>query len=119
MRAQGGFIQLGFPLSRIFDADPKGRNAGWTAFLYYGGDQAMARDARRFGLRGGRSDLFSGNIQYKWNQWMTFGLRGGLLPHARGFPYRLVAAVSRNSELHDSQHQVGVCGNLYILRRAL
>jgi hypothetical protein len=28
VRAQGGFVQLGFPLSRIFDANPKGRNAG-------------------------------------------------------------------------------------------
>lgn len=64
VRGQGGFIQLGFPLSRIFNADPKGRNAGWTAYLYYGDDQAMARDARRFGARGDRSDLFSGNIQY-------------------------------------------------------
>jgi hypothetical protein len=36
VRAQGGFVQLGFPLSRLFDADPKGRNAGWTAFVYYG-----------------------------------------------------------------------------------
>src|ERR1041385_1599320 len=33
VRAQGGFVQLGFPLSRIFDADPKGRNAGWSAYL--------------------------------------------------------------------------------------
>jgi hypothetical protein len=97
VRAQGGFIQLGFPLSRIFDADPKGRNAGWTAFLYYGDDQAMARDARRFGARGARSDLFSGNIQYKWNQWVTFAYeqgyyrtwannRAGLLPLFRGVP---------------------------------
>ena len=97
VRAQGGFVQLGFPLSRLFDADPKGRNAGWTAFLYYGGDQATARDARRFGLRGARSDLFSGNIQYKWNQWVTFGFeegyyrtransRVGLLPLFRGIP---------------------------------
>ena len=97
VRAQGGFVQLGFPLSRIFDADPKGRNAGWTAFLYYGGDQATARDARRFGGRGGRSDLFSGNIQYKWNQWVTFGFeegyyrtradsRTGALPLFRGSP---------------------------------
>lgn len=97
VRAQGGFIQLGFPLSRIFDADPKGRNAGWTAFLYYGDDQVAARDARRFGPRGARSDLFSGNIQYKWNQWMTFGYeqgyyrtrandRAGLLPLFRGVP---------------------------------
>jgi hypothetical protein len=97
VRAQGGFIQLGFPLSRIFDADPKGRNAGWTAFLYYGGDEVFARDARRFGLRGGHSDLFSGNIQYKWNQWITFAYeegyyrtrsdsRTGLLPLFRGIP---------------------------------
>lgn len=97
VRAQGGFIQAGFPLSRIFHADPKGRNAGWTAFLYYGDDQVFARDARRFGARGVRSDLFSGNIQYKWNQWMTFGYeqgyyrtrannRAGLLPLFRGIP---------------------------------
>ena len=97
VRAQGGFIQAGFPLSRIFHADPKGRNAGWTAFLYYGDDQVFARDARRFGARGVRSDLFSGNIQYKWNQWMTFGYeqgyyrtrannRAGLLPLFRGVP---------------------------------
>jgi len=97
VRAQGGFVQIGFPLSRIFDADPKGRNAGWTAYLYYGGDEANARDARRFGARGGRSDLFSGNLQYKWNQWVTFAyeqgyyrtradFRSGLLPLFRGVP---------------------------------
>jgi hypothetical protein len=96
-RAQGGFIQLGFPLSRLFDADPKGRNAGWTAYLYYGDDQVTARDARRFGARGARSDLFSGNIQYKWNQWLTFAYEqgyyrtradnhAGQLPLFRGIP---------------------------------
>ncbi|HJP95141.1 MAG TPA: hypothetical protein VJ875_24485 [Pyrinomonadaceae bacterium] len=97
VRAQGGFVQLGFPLSRIFDADPKGRNAGWTAYLYYGDDQVSARDARRFGGRGDRSDLFSGNLQYKWNQWITFAyeqgyyrtradLHSGALPLFRGIP---------------------------------
>jgi hypothetical protein len=97
VRAQGGFVQLGFPLSRIFAANPKGRNAGWTAYLYYGGDQVLTRDARRFGARGSRSDLFSGNIQYKWNQWVTFAyeegyyrtradLRAGALPLFRGIP---------------------------------
>jgi hypothetical protein len=97
VRGQGGFIQLGFPLSRIFDADPKERNAGWTAFLYYGYDQATARDARRLGPRGAKSDLFSGNIQYKLNSFVTFGYeqglyrtratdRFGLLPLFRGIP---------------------------------
>src|SRR5436190_3289369 len=97
VRAQGGFVQIGFPLSRIFDANPKGRNAGWTGYLYYGDDQVTARDARRFGARGARSDLFSGNIQYKWNQWVTFAFeegyyrtrannRAGTLPLFRGIP---------------------------------
>jgi hypothetical protein len=99
VRGQGGFIQLGFPLSRLFDADPKGRNAGWTAYVYYGYDQATARDARRFGPRGSRSDLFSGNLQYKLNQWLTFAYEQGyyrtratnrsglmLLPLFRGVP---------------------------------
>ena len=97
VRAEGGFIQVGFPLSRLFNVDPRSRNAGWTAYLYYGDDQAMARDARRFGARGSRSDLFSGNVQYKWNQWMTFAyeqgyyrtradVRTGALPLFRGIP---------------------------------
>jgi hypothetical protein len=97
VRAQGGFLQLGFPLSRIFGADPKGRGAGWTAYLYYGYDQAEARDARRFGARGARSDLFSGNVQYKLNTFVTFAYeegyyrtraanRAGLLPLFRGIP---------------------------------
>jgi hypothetical protein len=99
VRGQGGFVQLGFPLSRIFGADPKGSNAGWTAYVYYGYDQATARDARRFGARGSRSDLFSGNIQYKLNQWVTFAYEQGyyrtraanhsgaaLLPLFRGVP---------------------------------
>lgn len=97
VRAQGGFLQLGFPLSRIFDADPKGRSAGWTAYIYYGYDQAAARDARRFGARGARSDLFSGNVQYKLNTFVTFAYeegyyrtraanRFGLLPLFRGIP---------------------------------
>jgi hypothetical protein len=102
VRAQGGFLQLGFPLSRLFDADPKGRNAGWTAYAYYGYDQATARDARRFGGRS-RSDLFSGNIQYKLNSFVTFALEEGYyrtraanssrfdfggLPLLRGIPSR-------------------------------
>lgn len=77
VRGQGGFVQLGFPLSRLAHADPKGRNAGWTAFLYYGFDEALQRDARRFAPVRGRSDLFSGNLQYKLNSWVTFAFEQG------------------------------------------
>lgn len=77
VRGRGGFAQLGFPLSRLAHADPKGRNAGWTAFLYYGFDEAFPNDARRFSPVRGRSDLFSGNIQYKLNSWVTFAFEQG------------------------------------------
>jgi hypothetical protein len=77
VRGQGGFLQLGFPLSRLAHADPKGRNAGWTAYLYYGFDEALPQDARRFSPVRGRSDLFSGNVQYKLNPWVTFAFEQG------------------------------------------
>jgi hypothetical protein len=77
VRGRGGFAQLGFPLSRLAHANPKGRNAGWTAYLYYGFDEALPQDARRFFPVRGRSDLFSGNIQYKLNPWVTFAFEQG------------------------------------------
>jgi hypothetical protein len=77
VRGEGGFVQLGFPLSRIFGANPHGRKAGWTGFLYYGYDQAKARDARHFAPVAGRSDLFSGNIQFKLNSLVTFAFEQG------------------------------------------
>ena len=77
VRGEGGFLQLGVPLSRIFGVDPRRRAAGWTGFLYYGFDEAKARDARRFTPAGGRSDLFSGNIQYKLNSLVTFAVEQG------------------------------------------
>lgn len=103
VRATGGFITLGFPLSRIFDVNPMGRNAGWTAVLYYGFDQAKARDARRFLPVRGKSDLFLGNISYKLNTLITFAYEQGYyrtraannsvldfggLPLLRGIPSR-------------------------------
>jgi hypothetical protein len=77
VRGEGGFLQVGFPLSRILRADPAVREGVWTAYLYYGFDQAKARDARRFSPVRGRSDLFSGNIQYKLNSFVTFGFEQG------------------------------------------
>ncbi len=74
VRQQGGFFNLGFPLSRIFKANPDGRNAGWSMYLHYGYDQALARDARRFNAPRGRGDMFAANIQYKLNSFVTFAV---------------------------------------------
>jgi hypothetical protein len=68
---QGGFVQLGFPLSRIFNANPDGRNAGWSLYLTYGVDSAFAKDAvRGNGLL--RTDHASVQLRYKLNKWVSF-----------------------------------------------
>src|SRR5207302_9188580 len=79
VRAQGGFVNLAFPLSRIFNADAAGRNAGWTWYLHYGLDDPFARDVRRQSVTGaatnngrGKGDLFSTQFQYKMNPFVTF-----------------------------------------------
>ena len=102
VRGQGGFVQLGFPLSRIFNADPKGCNVGWTAYLYYGDDQANARDSRRFGGRGTRSDLFSGQHSVQIESVGDVRLRAGLLSNPCKQSCRPVAVVSRHSQLYHT-----------------
>lgn len=76
IRTTGGFANLGFPLSRIFHADPTGRNNGWTLYLHYSTDYAKARDVRQTLTTAGnrvRSDIYAGNIQYKLNALITLG----------------------------------------------
>ena len=114
IRAQGGFIELGLPLSRIFGVDPKSRAAGFTANIHYGIDQANARDARRLlgntlnpiglpvtaaGANRGTSTAAFYNILYKYNSFVTFAFEqtyfqtralnnSGALPLFRGIPSR-------------------------------
>ncbi len=86
--AFGGFLNLGLPLSRWFNADPKGHNAGWQIYLHAGKDQVVHRDlahANGFGCtsadnltpcNGGlplsQSRLLAGTLYYKLNNWVTF-----------------------------------------------
>jgi hypothetical protein len=71
-RAQGGFVNLGLPLSRWANANPAGRNAGWAMYLHYGYDQVLARDVRRLGGGREKGDVMSGQIQYKMNSYLAF-----------------------------------------------
>src|SRR5208283_1161103 len=50
IRAFGGFVQLGLPLSRWFNADPKGHNAGWQLHFTLGKDQVSDRDLNNPGF---------------------------------------------------------------------
>ena len=72
IRGQGGVIQLGIPLSRIFHANPDGLNSGWTFFAGYGIDSAFARDAIRSGGNGlNRTDYVPVSLRYRINKWAT------------------------------------------------
>ncbi len=77
-RSQGGFLNLGLPLSRWANANPSGRNAGWTLYLHYGYDAAFASDVRRLGGGRMKGDLYSGQLQYKLNNWVTFAAEESL-----------------------------------------
>jgi hypothetical protein len=75
VRTSGGFLELGLPLSRSANADPKGRNAGWSMNLHYGKDDVNNRDLRKTtsGSIRDRSDWAFANLLYKFNNWVTFG----------------------------------------------
>ncbi len=93
---QGGFAQLGIPLSRVFGSDPESRAGfgGWSMYFTYGVDSAFAKDARRAnGLL--RTDHGSVQIRYKFNKWVTFAHEetyldtrtvDGILKPFRGIP---------------------------------
>ncbi len=100
VRSEGGFAQLGLPLSRIFNADPAGRNAGWSLYATYGVDQAKTRDLDEVTLKGNRrySTMAIGTLNYKLNRWLAFSYEQSLytthanpeepLPLFRGVPSR-------------------------------
>lgn len=79
IRSFGGFINLGLPISRWFNADPKGHNAGWQAYLQFGKDQVVSKDLANsvanangeLPLRMGKMAAFT--LYYKFNPWCSFG----------------------------------------------
>src|SRR5271165_4517951 len=83
VRGYGGFVQVGLPLSRWFNANPKGRNAGWQAYAEWGLDAANANDfryAKDIGASGGgpiKGEITAFTVFYKMNPWVQFGFEEG------------------------------------------
>jgi hypothetical protein len=75
---------LGLPLSRWFNADPKGHNAGWQLFFTVAKDQVVDRDLNNPNfvnpsLSTGELPMSMGKmglltLYYKLNSWCQFGL---------------------------------------------
>ena len=86
IRSFGGFVNLGLPLSRWFNANPKGHNAGWQLFLHAGKDQVVDKDLNNAAGSNGAFNqanilaplplsmgkMFAGSLYYKVNPWCTF-----------------------------------------------
>ncbi len=79
VRTDGGFVNLGFPLGRIFHADPAGRNAGWQLYFHYAFDQAKTRDVfqgidgpTRVGNTRSKNDLAAATLFWKMNNLVSF-----------------------------------------------
>jgi len=99
IRTEGGFAQLGVPLSRIFRARASGRNAGWSFYALYGIDQANTHDLNRLEGSSRRfSTMAVGTLNYSLNRWVSFSFEQSLytthanpeqpLPLFRGVPSR-------------------------------
>ena len=83
IRSFGGFLNLGLPISRWVNADPKGRNAGWQVYLHIGKDQVVHRDLTNPNFASDANTLsplpllmgkmFAATLYYKLNPWCTFG----------------------------------------------
>ncbi len=111
-RDVGGFVNVGFPLGRIFHAEPTGRNAGWQLYLHYGLDEVPGKELRRFGNSNvNKNDLAAATLYWKLNSLISFsweqsiyrsrtvsGLGAAGLPLYRGLPAR---------NWHDNRSEIG------------
>jgi hypothetical protein len=81
-RAFGGFINVGLPLSRWFNANPKGHNAGWSLYFDMGKDQVVHKDLYNPNAEGVLPLLYGkmavGTLYYKLNPYVTFGFEQSL-----------------------------------------
>ncbi len=113
VRAIGAFLDVAFPLSRIFHADPAGRNAGWQINFHYAFDQAKTSDVLKLGNQRSKNDLAAATLSWKMNSLVSFVLEESMyrtrianpnlaesatFPKYEGYPAR---------QWHDFRSEIG------------
>ena len=118
IRAFGGFVNLGLPLSRWFNADPKGRNAGWQLYLHMGKDQIVHHDLEYAGYSANANTLAplplsmgklaAATLYYKVNPYVTFGFEQSIYATRikDGIPAYIIAGKPSN-EWQDHRSEFG------------
>ncbi|MGA8299878.1 MAG: hypothetical protein WB817_10355 [Terriglobales bacterium] len=120
IRSFGGFAQLGLPLSRWFNANPHGHNAGWQLQFTLGKDQVVDRDLNNPGfvaayngagtaplpLLMGKSAI--GTLYYKVNNWATFAFEQSIYA-TRGLDHADIYTIAGNpsNEWQDHRTEFG------------
>ncbi|HME34939.1 MAG TPA: hypothetical protein VKF84_06850 [Candidatus Sulfotelmatobacter sp.] len=119
IRTFGGFVNLGLPISRWFNANPKGRNAGWQLYLHMGKDQVPQWDLHYAGYKTGNANtlaplplsmgkLFAATLYYKLNPNVTFGFEQSVYAtrFQDGLPLYVIAGQPSN-EWQDHRSEFG------------
>jgi len=120
IRAFGGFVNLGLPLSRWFNADPKGHNAGWQLYFHVGKDQVPHHDlnyawgpantAAPLPLLMGK--LSAATLYYKLNPNVSFGFEESIYatrlnPFNPATQYAYLIAGKPSNEWQDHRTEFG------------
>jgi hypothetical protein len=115
IRSFGGFLNLGLPISRWFNADPKGHNAGWTAYLHIGKDQVVHRDLTNPNAGAVANTLsplpllmgkvFAATLYYKVNPWCSFAVEESVYGTrlAPGIDYTIAGSPSNLWQDHRTE----------------
>ncbi len=118
IRSFGGFVNLGLPLSRWFNANPKGHNAGWQLYLHMGKDQVDNKDMNYAGFTGNANvasplpvamgKMFAGTLYYKVNPFVTFAFEQSVYAtrFKDGIPAYVIAGQPSN-EWQDRRSEFG------------
>ncbi len=110
----GGFAELSFPLSRIFNANPEGHNSGWVLHVQYGTDRAKYSDSQHGNFLG-RTDLDTASLTYRLNKWVTFVHEASYITtftanaqSASGFTRHPIVFAGKNVyQAHDWRNEFG------------
>jgi len=102
IRAFGGMAQLGLPLSRWFNANPKGHNAGWQLYFDVMKDQVVHRDILNPNwnntalspLPMRMSKRAAVTLYYKVNNWCQFGFEQSVYASRLDPNYPLIPGIS-------------------------
>ena len=110
-RAFGGFVNLGLPLSRWFNANPKGHNAGWQLYFDFGKDQVVHKDLYNANAEGVLPLLMGkmavGTLYYKLNPYVTFGIEQSIYATRLKSGVNYTIAGSPDNEWQDHRTEFG------------